>query len=87
MRNAEFNDARLVEVYDATCPWSRDDDFFVSAIAEVGPARASLDAASAKPGAERVTWIEGTSSDLRADAFDAAVMTSHVAQFFVADDE
>ena len=117
MRNAEFNDARLVEVYDATCPWSRDDDFFVSVIAEVGaalrvldlgcgtgrlalgladaghavtgvdPARASLDAARAKSGAERVTWIEGTSSMLPADTFDAAVMTSHVAQFFVTDAE
>ena len=117
MRNAEFNDARLVEVYDATCPWSQDDDFFVAIVAEVGPAlrvldlgcgtgrlalglaatghmvtgvdpaRASLDAARAKPGAERVTWIEGTSSVLPTDAFDAAVMTSHVAQFFVADEE
>ena len=117
MRNAEFNDARLVEVYDATCPWSQDDDFFLAIVAEVGralsvldlgcgtgrlalgladaghavtgvdPARASLDAARAKSGAERVTWIEGTSSMLPADAFDAAVMTSHVAQFFVADDE
>ena len=117
MRNAEFNDPRLVEVYDATCPWSRDDDFFVAIVAEVGPAlrvldlgcgtgrlalglaaaghtvtgvdpaQASLDAASAKPGAERVTWIEGTSSVLPTDTFDVAVMTSHVAQFFVADDE
>lgn len=117
MRNAEFNDPRLIEVYDATCPWSPDDDFFVGIVAEVGPAlrvldlgcgtgrlalglaaaghtvtgvdpaRASLDAARAKPGAERVTWIEGTSSVLPTDAFDAAVMTSHVAQFFVTDDE
>ena len=113
MRNAEFNDPRLVEVYDATCQWSQDDDFFVSMVAEVGaavsvldlgcgtgrlalglaaaghtvtgvdPARASLDAARRKPGAERVTWIEGTSSVLPTDAFDVAVMTSHVAQFFV----
>ena len=43
MRNAEFNDARLVEVYDATCPWSQDDDFFVSMIAEVGPRLRVLD--------------------------------------------
>ena len=117
MRHAEFEDPRLVEVYDATCPWSRDDDFFVSTVDESGrslrvldlgcgtgrlalgladrghtvtgvdPARASLDAARAKPGADRVTWIEGTSAVLPRASFDAAVMTSHVAQFFVTDEE
>lgn len=117
MRHGEFEDPRLVEVYDATCPWWRDDDFFVALVAEVGPslrvldlgcgtgrlalglaafghtvtgvdpARASLDAARAKPGAARVTWVGGTSSVLPDASFDAAVMTSHVAQFFVADDE
>ncbi|WP_086831693.1 class I SAM-dependent methyltransferase [Streptomyces sp. NRRL B-24572] len=53
----------------------------------VDPARASLQAARAKPGSERVTWVEGTSADLPDAAFDVAVMTSHVAQFFVTDEE
>ncbi|WP_327064663.1 class I SAM-dependent methyltransferase [Kitasatospora sp. NBC_01250] len=115
MRHAEFRDSRLVAVYDAECPWSREDDFFLSVVREtpaarvldlgcgtgrlalgmaaaghmvtgVDPASASLDAARAKPGSEQVTWIEGTSSALPAAAFEVAVMTSHVAQFFVADD-
>ncbi len=30
VKNGEFNDPRLIEVYDAECPWSRDDDFFAS---------------------------------------------------------
>lgn len=103
-------------MYDAECPWSRDDDFFLSVVDEtpagrvldlgcgtgrltlgmaaaghtvtgVDPARPSLDAARAKPGAERVTWIEGTSAVLPDRSFDVAVMTSHVAQFFVDDAE
>ncbi len=57
------------------------------AVTGVDPARASLDAARAKPGADEVTWIEGTSSVLPDAAFDVAVMTSHVAQFFGTDEE
>ncbi|MDR2985360.1 MAG: class I SAM-dependent methyltransferase [Nocardiopsaceae bacterium] len=53
----------------------------------VDPAKASLDAARAKPGAERVTWIEGSTDVLPEGAFDLAVMTSHVAQFFVTDEQ
>ncbi|MBD0694772.1 class I SAM-dependent methyltransferase [Streptomyces sp. CBMA123] len=116
MRHAEFREPRLVQVYDAECPWSREDDFFLAVVNEtpgsrvldlgcgtgrlalgliaaghevtgVDPARASLEAARAKPSAERVTWIEGTSSILPAGSFDVAVMTSHVAQFFVGDIE
>lgn len=116
MHQAEFRDRRLVRVYDAECPWSRDDEFFLSVVDEtpgarvldlgcgtgrlalamaaaghtvtgVDPAQASLEAARAKPGAERVTWLEGTSPDLPSSAYDIAVMTSHVAQFFVGDEE
>jgi SAM-dependent methyltransferase len=116
MRHGEFRDPRLVIVYDVECPWSRDDDFFLSVLAEepaatvldlgcgtgrltlamaaagyrvtgVDPAGPSLDAARRKPGASGVTWIEGSTEVLPEQAFDAAVMTSHVAQFFVTDDE
>lgn len=116
MSQAEFQDPRLVSVYDAECPWSRDDDFFLSVVNEtpaarvldlgcgtgrltigmamtghmvtgVDPARASLEAARIKVGGERVTWIEGTSLILPNSSFDVAVMTSHVAQFFLEDDE
>jgi SAM-dependent methyltransferase len=52
----------------------------------VDPAGASLDAARAKPGADCVTWVEGASPTLPEAAFDVALMTSHVAQFLVADE-
>ena len=117
MRPAEFHDPRLVTVYDAECPWSRDDDFFMGVVHSVAdrarvldlgcgtgrlalamaaagyqvtgvdPARAAVDAARAKPGAERARWIEGTSMLLPESSFEVALMTSHVAQFFVTDDE
>ena len=53
----------------------------------VDPAAASIDAARRKPGSAPITWIVGTSSSLPDASFDTAVMTSHVAQFFVTDDE
>ncbi|WP_369244282.1 class I SAM-dependent methyltransferase [Streptomyces sp. R41] len=52
----------------------------------VDPARASLEAARGKPGAGRVTWVEGTSTGLPDASFDVAVMTSNVAQLLVEDD-
>ena len=55
-------------------------------VTAVDPATTLLDAAPAKPGADAVTWIDGTSSVLPDRSFEAAVMTSHVAQFIV-DDE
>jgi SAM-dependent methyltransferase len=116
MHHGEFRDPHVVRLYDLAFPWSRDDDFFVSVLADepardvldlgcgtgrlaialagrgyrvtgVDPARPSLDLARAKPGADRVTWIEGSTEVLPAAAFDAALMTSHVAQFFVTDAE
>ena len=116
MHHGEFRDPRLVEVYDAECPWGPDDDWFLAVasrtpaarvldygcgtgrltlalaasghtVTGVDPAAASLAAARTKPGAEAVTWIEGTAEVLPADAFDGALMTSHVAQFHLADEE
>ncbi|MFG3705256.1 class I SAM-dependent methyltransferase [Micromonospora sp. NPDC047670] len=116
MRHGEFHHPRLVRVYDAECPWARDDDWFLALVDEtpavrvldlgcgtgrlalgvaaaghtvtgVDPAGPSLAAARARPGADRVTWIEGTSAALPGRSFDVAVMTSHVAQFFVDDAE
>jgi len=116
VRNGEFNDPRLVAVYDAEFSWSREDEFFLSIANEsqesrvldfgcgtgrlaiglagaghlvtgVDPARASLDAARAKPNADLVTWVEGGSNDLPSASFDIAFMTSHVAQFFVDSNE
>lgn len=49
------------------------------------PALASLEVARQKPGAERVTWIHGLSSDAAANAFDLALMTNHVAQLLIDD--
>jgi ubiquinone/menaquinone biosynthesis C-methylase UbiE len=51
----------------------------------VDPNRTSLEAARAKPHGDRVTWIEGTSTCLAARVFDAAIMTSYVAQVFVSE--
>jgi SAM-dependent methyltransferase len=39
VHNAEFNDPRLVEVYDAESPWARDDDYFVALVNETPGAR------------------------------------------------
>lgn len=53
----------------------------------IDPARASLDIARAKPGAETVTWLEGTATDLPPLEVDVATMTGNVAQVFVGDDD
>ncbi len=34
MQHGEFRDDRLATVYDVAYPWSRDDDFFLSVLAE-----------------------------------------------------
>ncbi|WP_369217366.1 class I SAM-dependent methyltransferase [Streptomyces flavofungini] len=46
----------------------------------VDPARASLDVARAKPGAERVRWLHGDATGLPPLRVDLATMTANVAQ-------
>lgn len=54
----------------------------------VDPAGASLAVARAKPGAERVRWIEGDASAVPPDlAVDMATMTANVAQVFLTDND
>ncbi len=39
MRDAEFNDPRLAEIYDTECSWAQDDDYFVGLVNETPAAR------------------------------------------------
>lgn len=58
------------------------------AVTGIDPHPGSLAAARAKPGADAVAWIEGTSTDLGGEqSFDAVLMTSHVAQAIVDDSQ
>ena len=54
----------------------------------VDPARASLDVARSKPGAETVTWIEGDAAAIPADPpADLVVMTGNAAQAVLEDQQ
>jgi SAM-dependent methyltransferase len=53
----------------------------------VDPAPAMLDVARARPGADRVRWIEGDSRALGRLEADLAIMTGNVAQIFLNDGE
>ncbi len=51
------------------------------------PAAASLDVARAKPGADRVRWLEGDAASLPPLRVDLVTMTANVAQVFLTDAE
>ena len=53
----------------------------------VDPARASLDVARRKLGADRVRWIEGDATGLPPLQVELVTMTGNVAQVFVGDDD
>jgi SAM-dependent methyltransferase len=56
-------------------------------VTAVDPARASLDVARAKPGAETADWLLGDATTLPPLSVDAAFMTANVAQVFLTDDD
>lgn len=60
-------------------------------VVSVDPAHAMLDVARSRTGGERVTWVEGTVDTVRTllppGTVDLLVMTGHVAQVFVTDDD
>ena len=53
----------------------------------VDPAAAMLDVARSRPGGETVRWVLGEASALGERIADLAVMTGHVAQVFLADED
>jgi SAM-dependent methyltransferase len=79
-------DEPAVDVLDLGCGTGRLTIAMAAAgyrVTGVDPARESLALARAKPGAGRVTWIDGSTEVLGEHLYDAALMTSHVTQFFV----
>lgn len=55
-------------------------------VVAVDPARASIEFARARPGADAVRWLDGDATTLPALAVEAAFMTGNVAQVFLTDD-
>ncbi|MEA3055411.1 MAG: hypothetical protein QOD30_843 [Actinomycetota bacterium] len=53
----------------------------------VEPNRSFFGAAGSKEGGELVEWVHGTSRALRDAAYDLVLMTGHVVQAFIGDDE
>jgi SAM-dependent methyltransferase len=56
-------------------------------VVAVDPAVDSLDLARGKPGADRVTWVEGDATALPPLQVDLVTMTANVAQVFLTDEE
>jgi SAM-dependent methyltransferase len=53
----------------------------------VDPAAAMIEAARTRPGGELVTWVQGTAADLAEASADLVVLTGHVAQYFVEEED
>lgn len=53
----------------------------------VDPAAASLDVARAKPGAQRVRWVDGDATSLPELQVDLTTMTGNVGQVFLTDED
>lgn len=53
----------------------------------IDPGNAMLEVARRRDGGDRVTWIHGTAADMSSSAADLVLMTGHVSQVFVEDDD
>jgi ubiquinone/menaquinone biosynthesis C-methylase UbiE len=53
----------------------------------IEPASAMLDIAKQKPYSEKISWIQGSSAQMEGLEADLILMTSHVAQLFLKDEE
>jgi SAM-dependent methyltransferase len=56
-------------------------------VTAVDPATASLEVARRKPGADRVSWLDGDAASLPSLQVDLVTMTANVAQVFLSDEE
>jgi SAM-dependent methyltransferase len=84
---SERSDARVVDLGCGTGTLTTAIARTGLAVTGVDPNPSFLAIARAKPGAELVSWIRGTASDLPSARFDTALMTSNVAQVFLSGDE
>lgn len=53
----------------------------------IEPAQAMMSLAKQKPSASKVKWLLGSTEQLEGQKSDLVIMTSHVAQFFLDDEE
>lgn len=53
----------------------------------IEPAQAMMSLAKQKPSADKVKWLLGSTEQLEVQKSDLVIMTSHVAQFFLDDEE
>ncbi len=116
MLDVHYVTPRLCALYDTSCPWSRDRQFYLdvsrgpgirvldmgcgtglvaSAIARCGnrvtgvdPAREMLDVARARPGGDRVEWVQSSAEEYEsATRYDLIIMTGNAFQALVRDDQ
>jgi SAM-dependent methyltransferase len=84
------NETRRARVLDLGCGTGRLALGLAAAghsVTGIDPSSAALAAAKAKAGAAIVTWIHGTAESAPSAAFDVAIMTGHVAQFLLTEDD
>ncbi len=83
----ELNAKRIVDLGCGTGLLTRELAVKGRQVIGIDPAAAMLDYARRQPGADKVRWIEGDSSDLGTRNADLVIMTGNVAQVFLDNSE